>query len=278
MTQINSYKETVDENLVRHMILTSILSVKKRFSGEYGNIVLCCDNKNFWRKEIYPYYKASRKKSREDSGYDWNLIFNTITEVKNDLREHFPYKILEIAHAEADDIIGVLTRHFSPREKILIISSDKDFKQLQRYNGVTQYSPILKKFIETSEPYKYIREHTIRGDRGDGIPNFLSPDDVFVTGKRQKSISKNNIDEWLDLDRRPEDFCDANMLKNYRRNEQLVDLTFIPEEIENKILQEHQKLPIGNMKKVFDYFIKNKMILLMDELSEFKEASYEISI
>ena len=278
MTQINSYQETVDENLIRHMILNSILSVKKKFSGDYGNIILCCDNKNFWRKEIYPYYKASRKKMREDSDYDWNLIFNTITDVKRDLREVFPYKILEVEHAEADDIIGVLTRHFSSREKILIISSDKDFKQLQRYEGVAQYSPILKKFISTSDPYKYIREHIIRGDRGDGIPNFLSPDDVFVSGKRQKALSKNKMVDWLDIDRDPEDFCDSNMLKNYKRNQQLVDLTFVPEEIENQILQEYQKLPTGDMKKVFDYFIKNKMILLMDELSEFKEANYEVSI
>ena len=124
MTQINNYKETVDDNLIRHMILNSILSIKKKFSSEYGNIVLCCDNKNFWRKDLYPHYKASRKKTREESGHDWNLIFNTISDVKRDLRENFPYKILEVEKAEADDIIGVLVAEYSKYGKTLIISSD----------------------------------------------------------------------------------------------------------------------------------------------------------
>lgn len=278
MTQINSYKETVDDNLIRHMILNSILSIKKKFSTEYGSIVLCCDNKNFWRKDLYPYYKALRKKTREESGHDWNLIFNTISDVKKDLRENFPYKILEVEKAEADDIIGVLVAEYSKYGKTLIISSDKDFKQLQRYDNVSQYSPATKSFITTDDPYKYIREHIIRGDRGDGIPNMLSEDDVFVSGNRQKPISKKKLDLWLDLSRPPEEFCDDNMLKNYRRNEVLVDLTFVPTGIKEKILEEYQKHPQGDMKKVFNYFIENKMILLMDELSDFKEENYEVGI
>lgn len=277
MVQINklSKHEELEEGLIKHMILNSILSIKKRFGGDYGNIVICCDNKNFWRKDVFPYYKGNRKKVREDSGYDWNLIFNTITQTKTDLREYFPYKIIEVERTEADDIIGTLVKQFSTKEKMLIVSSDKDFKQLQRYPNVTQYSPILKKFLTTDNPYKYIREHIIRGDRGDGIPNVLSDDDVFVNEKRQKPLSKKKLEDWLDTNRSPEDFCDANMLEKYRRNEQLVDLTFVPTGIQEEILDQFSQDPEGNMTKVFNYFIENKMVLMMDEISNFKEDKYE---
>ena len=275
MVQINNYKQEAEEGLVKHMILNSILSIKKKFGNDYGNIVLCCDNKNFWRKDIFPYYKGNRKKIRENSGYDWSMIFNTITQTKKDLRDNFPYKIIEVERTEADDIIGTLVKNFSKYEKTLIVSSDKDFKQLQRYPNVTQYSPILKKYLVTDEPHKYIREHIIRGDSGDGVPNFLSDDDVFVTDKRQKPLSRKKLNEWLDINRDPKDFCDSNMLSKYKRNEQLVDLSFVPDEIQDKILEEFSKEPDGDMNKVFNYFIENKMVLMMDEISNFKEAKYE---
>lgn len=275
MVQINNYKQEAEEGLVKHMILNSILSIKKKFGNDYGNIVLCCDNKNFWRKDIFPYYKGNRKKIRENSGYDWSMIFNTITQTKKDLRDNFPYKIIEVERTEADDIIGTLVKNFSKYEKTLIVSSDKDFKQLQRYPNVTQYSPILKKYLVTDEPHKYIREHIIRGDSGDGVPNFLSDDDVFVTDKRQKPLSRKKLSEWLDINRDPKDFCDSNMLSKYKRNEQLVDLSFVPDEIQEKILEEFSKEPDGDMNKVFNYFIENKMVLMMDEISNFKEAKYE---
>ena len=149
MVQINNYKQEAEEGLVKHMILNSILSIKKKFGSDYGNIILCCDNKNFWRKDVFPHYKGNRKKVREKSGYDWNMIFNTIWQTKKDLRETFPYKIIEVERTEADDVIGTLVKNFSKYEKTLIVSSDKDFKQLQRYPNVTQYSPILKKYLET---------------------------------------------------------------------------------------------------------------------------------
>ncbi len=275
MTQVGPKTDEIDEGLIRHMILNSILRVKKKHAAEYGNIVICCDNKNYWRKDVYPYYKFSRKKERESSGIDWSLIFNTMNEMKSDLREIFPYKIIETERAEADDIIATLTQTYAPFEKILIMSSDKDFKQLQKYPNVSQYSPIQKKFLVEKNPQKYLREHIIRGDKSDGVPNFLSDDEVFVENRRQKPITKKNITEWLDLSRNPEDFCDANMLKRWKRNESLVDLTKVPDEIRSNILEQFENDPKGDMKKVFDYFIKNRMMLLMEEIDAFKEQKYK---
>jgi hypothetical protein len=270
--------EELSDGLIRHIILNNILSIKKKFSEDYGNVVICCDNKNFWRKDVFEFYKGNRKKTREKSDYDWNMIFNTINSMKIELRENFPYRVIEVDRTEADDIIGVLTKEYCDKDKIMIISSDKDFKQLQRYPNVAQYSPILKKYIVSDDPEGYLREHIVRGDSGDGIPNILSDDDVFlVDGKRQKPISKKKLAEWLDLNRAPEEFCDSNMLYKYNRNTKLVDLTCVPEDIEKEILEQFDNGPQGNMSKVLNYFIQNKMVLLMDEISNFKEENYEIS-
>ena len=275
MTQVGPNTDDIDDGLIRHMILNSILNVKKKFSDEYGNVVICCDNKNYWRKDIFPYYKFSRKRERESSGIDWNLIFNTMNDVKRDLRTTFPYKIIEEDRAEADDIIAVITEEFSPHERMLILSSDKDFKQLQKYPNVSQYSPIMKKYLTENDPYKYLREHIIRGDKSDGIPNFLSDDEVFVENRRQKPVKKKQLLEWLDMSRDPEDFCDANMLKRWKRNESLVDLTKVPFSMKENILMKFEKEPEGNMKKVFNYFITNRMMVLMEEIDGFKEKKYK---
>jgi len=59
-----------DESIIRHMFLNSLRANRKKFTEEYGEIVICADGKNTWRREAYPYYKANRKKSRDESGMD----------------------------------------------------------------------------------------------------------------------------------------------------------------------------------------------------------------
>ena len=198
MQQINyDPKMKLDENLIRHMVLNSLRSYSKQFKSKYGDLVICCDSKIYWRREYFPFYKANRKKDREKSNLDWNLIFQTLNKIRDELKTNFPYRVLEIEGAEADDIIGVLAARLSSSEDILILSSDKDFAQLQKYSSVSQYSPILKRFIKNENPLSYLKEHIIRGDRGDGVPNFLSSDNVFVIGERQKVINKKRLTEWI---------------------------------------------------------------------------------
>ena len=267
-----------DEQMIRHMILNSIRMYNKRYRDEYGQLVICADGMNTWRKEFFPEYKASRKKGREESKQDWNEIFRILQTVRDEIRDYLPYKVVHLEGVEADDVIGTLTmetQEFGQAEPVMIISSDKDFIQLQKYKNVKQFSPIQKKFLVEKNPQKYLREHIIRGDKSDGVPNFLSDDEVFVENRRQKPITKKNITEWLDLSRNPEDFCDANMLKRWKRNESLVDLTKVPDEIRSNILEQFENDPKGDMKKVFDYFIKNRMMLLMEEIDAFKEQKYK---
>jgi 5'-3' exonuclease len=258
----------LDEALIRHMVLNSLRSYARQFKGKYGEIVVACDSKKYWRREVFPFYKAHRKTDREKSAFDWHLIFETLNKIRDELKENFPYKVLEVEGAEADDIIAVLAGRMSPTEDILILSSDKDFVQLQKYPNVAQYSPILKRFVKTENPQEYIKEHIIRGDRGDGIPNFLSPDNVFVLGDRQKVISKKKLQEWINS--RAEDFCTTDtMLRGYKRNQMLVDLDFVPEPIKEQIVLAYDKPKQGSRQKMLNYFIANRLKNLLEVIDEF---------
>ena len=275
MMQIGGKKNIqIEEDLVRHMVLNSLRMYRQKFGKKYGELVICCDDKNYWRREIYPYYKIHRKKDREESGLDWNMIFTVLNAIRDDIRSDFPYKVIQVPHAEADDIIGTLCNRFGhygimndSAEPILILSSDKDFAQLQKYANVEQYSPAGKKYVTCSNPARYVHEHILRGDRGDGVPNFLSADDVFVTGKRQTPLATKKVDLWNGKD--PEEFCDERMLRNYRRNQQLVDLDFVPEEISEEVNEIFNNYKLNERSKIFNYFVKNKMKNMMEVIHEF---------
>lgn len=261
----------IQEDLVRHMILNSIRAYNKKFSSEYGELIIACDDKNYWRKQLFPYYKANRKKTQENSPLDWFKIFEILNKIREELKEFFPYRVIQIDHAEADDIIATLVLENDNKilttEKILILSGDKDFIQLHRFANVKQYDPVRKKFITHSNPNKYIKEHIIRGDAGDGIPNFLSPDSSLVAGLRQKPISSKKLETWLKKE--PEEFCDDEMLRNYKRNQSLIDLSLIPDEIKTKVVEQFESQVGKKRDKLFNYFVKNRLKNLMEAIGDF---------
>ena len=264
----------IDENMIRHMVLNSIRMYKVKFGDKYGELVICADDKKYWRRDVFPYYKASRKKARAESPYDWNLIFETLNKVRDEIRENFPYRVIQVDKTEADDVIGTLCHTYGAElknestEPILILSSDKDFMQLQKFVNVEQYSPIAKKFLKEANPVRFLKEHIIKGDRGDGIPNILSSDDTFIAEARQKPVVEKKLNTWVEQN--PEDFCDATMLKNYRRNESLIDLSKVPTEFSDKILETYRSpRQVKGKDKILNYFIKNRMKLLMEHIQEF---------
>jgi len=246
---------------------------RQKFAAEYGELIIACDDKNYWRKDIFPYYKAHRKEDRSKSTHDWNKIFECLNKIRDELKQYFPYKVIQIERAEADDIIGVLAKKYgtylnnSDTEKVLILSGDKDFGQLQKYLNVDQYSPVLKKWIRIQDPHRFLREHIMKGDRGDGIPNFLSEDSCIISKKRQKPLASKKIDMWIDLE--PEKFCNTEMIRNYRRNEALVDLEQVPVEISEKILEQYENCKPAKRSGLLNYFIKNRLKNLMDVIGEF---------
>jgi len=265
MAQIANHKGKLEESLIRHMVLNIIRTHVKNFKAEYGEVVLCCDNRKYWRKEFFPFYKANRKKTRDKSDLDWHLIFDILGKLKQELKDNFPYKVLDVEGAEADDIIGTLVPIYSPHQKILILSSDGDFLQLQNYKDVKQYNPSQKKYVKSENPILELKEKIIRGDKGDGIPNMFSPSDCFVRDLRQKPITQKTLEKYLSEDVKNFSYDEA---VNFGRNQTLIDLTFIPQEIKEKIINTYEETKPAKG-KLLNYFIEHKLKNLMEVIEEF---------
>ena len=257
--------KTIDESMVRHMILNSIRMYRMEHHDEYGEVVLTWDSKHSWRRDYFPEYKASRRKGREESDLDWDDIFGTLNKIRNEIKENFPYKYLEVFGAEADDIIGFLCEE-NRDEKIMIISGDKDFIQLQKFPNVKQWSPITKKDVNGFNPTTYLKEHILRGDTSDGVPNVLSPDNTFVDGLRQRPLSRKKIQSWLLGG--GSDWNDE-VKRNFQRNSTLIDLSRTPEELKNQIRLEYNNAPHGDRSKLLNYFMQNKLKELTENIGEF---------
>ena len=265
MMSMGKDQSQVDISMVRHMVLNSLRMYRQKYHEEYGELVLCCDGRHSWRREHFPPYKASRKTNREASSQDWTQIFGCLDTIKSELKEYFPYKYIEIEDAEADDIIGFLAKTWGV--PIMIISGDKDFIQLQVRDNVDQYSPITKKIVYDVNPAKYLKEHILRGDSSDGVPNFLSADNCIVDKIRQTPITKKKIELWIDQD--PEDFCNEEQLRNYHRNMKLIDLQYTPSNIANQVGMQFNEVPKGKRSGLLNYFIERKLNNLIQDIGEF---------
>jgi len=270
MAQIGNHKNMeVDENMLRHMILNSLRMYRKKFSEEFGELVICADDRNYWRREIYPYYKAGRKKSRDRDELDWNAIFTSLNKIRDELKEFFPYRVIQIETAEADDVIGTIvhregTELNTGAEQVLILSGDKDYIQLHKYANVKQYDPVRKRWITHSSPEKYLYEHIIKGDTGDGVPNILSADNCLVVGDRQRPITKKRLEEWQDINTMSEE-----VKRNYMRNKALIDLSQIPDHISEQVLDVWLSDNEKDRSQLMNYFIQNKLKNLMEVINEF---------
>ena len=270
MMHLNTTKrDSVDVGMVRHMILNSLRMYRQNYFKEFGEFVICYDSKNYWRREYFPEYKAGRRKSRETSSHDWNDIFECLNTIKSEIKDNFPYKVLEVYGAEADDIIATLCGELEfDNGKTLILSGDKDFIQLHKFKNVKQYSPITKKFINGEDPKEYLYQHILKGDSSDGVPNVLSPDNTFVDGLRQKPLSKKKISEWAGP------LCEQilpndEIKRNYQRNKKLIDLQETPKELYLECIRTYQDAPEGDRSKLLNYFIKNRLNDLMENIGDF---------
>ena len=257
--------DTVDEDMVRHMILNSVRMYRMMFTEEYGEVVFAWDSRHYWRRDYFPEYKLNRKMGREKDSRDWDQIYGVLNKIKDEVRLNLPYKYLEVYGAEADDIIGFLCEE-NRDEKIMIISGDKDFIQLQKYPNVKQWSPITKKDVNGFNPTTYLKEHILRGDTSDGVPNVLSPDNTFIDGLRQRPLSRKKIQSWLLGG--GSDWNDE-VKRNFQRNSTLIDLSRTPEELKNQIRLEYNNAPHGDRSKLLNYFMQNKLKELTENIGEF---------
>jgi len=259
-----------NEEMIRHMVMNSLRGFNQKFKNKYGNMVLCSDAGNTWRRDIFPQYKYKRKKDRTESSFDWDNIFDILTRIKNELKENFPYVMMYEEKCEADDIIAILTKYYYQHEKIMIVSGDKDFIQLQFYKNVEQYAPIQKKYVGFDEEgirldaKEFLLEQIMKGDRSDGIPNILSPDDCFVTGEKQKPMTKKRLEEYSDIANHTDE-----IRTNWLRNSKLIDLNQIPQVYEDAIINSYRSYKVNDRRKLLTYFIENKLKSWMENISDF---------
>lgn len=273
MVDIDKIQNNIEIDLIRHIFLNSIRHNRMKHKHKYGEMILCWDGKNSWRRSIFPHYKANRRKDlSDDSGLNWKQIYDCLNTIREEMKEEMPYINLQVEGAEGDDVIAVLCHKYGTElnsgDKILILSGDKDFIQLQSYGNVFQYNPIKNEPVSVIDPALYKYELILRGDTGDGVPNFLSDDDTFINKeKRQKPILKKKLDGWLL--QKPEEFCDENMLRNYHRNRKLIDLWAIPENIKNDILNQYDNAKPNSRSNIMNYFMKMRLKNLMESIGDF---------
>lgn len=236
------------KDILRHVLHQSLLSYKRKYTSEYGEMIIACDGEKYWRKDVFPQYKANRKKSRETSTLDWENVFAHMDTMKAELRTIFPWKVIEVPEAEGDDIMGVMTKYalehgegeglFDEPKPILLITSDGDMKQLHELGPVKQWSPHQKKLVAKPEK-NFLLDKIIRGDAGDGIPSVLSPDDWFTNsaydGIRAKPVTKAVIERFskgLGLNEEEK--------VRYERNRVMVDLDCTPEFVTKLIIEQYE--------------------------------------
>ena len=269
ISNVVTQKLDIEEDLIRHMILNSLRMHRAKHREKFGELVLCIDGSKNWRKEVYPQYKHKRKDARKESKMDWSEVFRIMNMVKEEIKENFPYKVVEVDEVEADDMVGVLcdyTQEFGQYEEVMIISGDKDFAQLQKYKNIHQYSPITRKYIKEATPRKQLMELILKGDTADGVPNVLSGDNVFVDGDRQTPLRQKKIDELINDPKA----LGEEVYRNYLRNKKLIDLTETPEPLREKIIYNYENQDKwDNKSKVFPYLVEKRCRRLLEDVKDF---------
>jgi len=272
------------KSLVKHVALTMLLSLKKRFKG--AKIILCCDSSTYWRTGVFPAYKGHRKHKKKDGKLDWAMVKESLHELKFDLAENFPYTVLEVPLCEADDIIAVLCKHYQENEldqtglyespgEVTICSTDQDFQQLQKYKNVSQWNNVTKKSLKCDDPALFLLGHILTGDDGDNIPNICTPD-AWAIDRAENVAKKLKATSFMTV--RVASFNELGIKAcenkaeqmHYRRNEVLVDFDNIPDAIYNSIIEAYSTTEVkGTKGKVFNYLAKNRMKLLVGDYASF---------
>lgn len=263
-------KEQVDMHVVRNLCIERLKAHKNKLKEFGPEIVIAFDSRHYWRKDIFPYYKGKRASARAASTFDWNAFFPMFDQFKQELREFFPVKCIEVHGAEADDIMAVLSSRYGPHMPVCIVTSDNDMIQIQQQvcPTVKQWSPWHKKFLTPKNAEYDLFEHICTGDAGDGVPNILSDDDTFMADpkKRQKPIRKDKLESWKQYGMNsPEYFCpDAASLDRFTRNRNLIDLRCIPEDLAAKIVESYDAAEPAQG-KMFTYLTANRLTKILKE-------------
>jgi len=274
--KLSAYGEGQENNfdLVTHIFLQKILRLKSEFKVKSMDVFLCFDHKNNWRKEIFPNYKESRARARRESDINYENFFKFLDVFQEELKENFPFFTFKKLRLEADDWIACFAEYFNKiGEDTIVISTDKDFHQLQKFPHVRQYNHVKHEMFKDPDPKFSLQLKVLCGDSGDGIPNILSPDDVFITeGTRQKKFGEKKATAAI-LENKPIEVWafENGHTVNYKRNNELINFEYIPEDIKEDIILEYVNYKkIGSdIFKLNGYFKSRGLKALANRLSEF---------
>lgn len=240
----NAKVEINEENLLRSL-LQRIYNYKAQFQNEYGRMIICCDSPKNWRKDVFPYYKQKRKEKRNEDEKDWNSIFNMFSMAKANMAKNLQEIVLEIEGLEADDLIALGTRLINKRPH-LILSIDKDMNQLLKNPGVHFYHLMHRDYVNYDP--RYLLEQVLTGDKSDGIPSILCKDDHFINPPEKRVVLSSKYKDKVEILNEEEikhAFSDKDnleeILQNYKRNRQLIDLDYIPSQYTEIFKQEFLK-------------------------------------
>lgn len=223
-------EDVVSLGFLRHMILMSLLSNRRRFKSEYPELVLACDAPNNWRKIAHLFYKAHRQALKDADSFDWDTYFVNFNIIKDEIRAIFPFKMIQVDGAEGDDIVGVLSNHLTDK-KILIHGKDKDFHQCCANPNVKLWNPMTQKLSVDDNPKYNIFAKCCRGDAGDGVPNILSPTNSFTDKIRQKQLRETKIQEYF-----TSGIADFEIKSRFDTNQKLIDFNYIPDDLKKQII------------------------------------------
>lgn len=277
----NELKGGDPKNMIKHIILNQLLGLKRRFGGQ---LIICCDSRSYWRRAEFPSYKGHRKHSKDAGFLDWTMVYEVLGEMKQELSEFFPYKVLEVAGAEADDIIPVLISYFDENElvntglieepaEIVIVSTDGDYSQLQKYRQVKQWNNVTKKMLVSKNPKQDLIGYICQGQTKDNIPNVCTSDKWAADRAADipARASPFKTSRLIDFYNRGYDAClNEDEKRNYRRNELLLDFDKIPSSVQGDIIRSYHSTEItSSKKKIYDYLLGKRMKLLIASHSDF---------
>lgn len=229
-----------------------------------NEIVLAVDAKNSWRYEFWPRYKEDRKKKREKSTDDfpWDKFFERYEDFLNDIKEHFPIKVMRIDKSEGDDIIGCLVNKFS--KQFHIISTDKDFIQLLS-DRVKLYDPLKKEYIEHPYPKMFLIEQCLIGQSKDSIFNIKTPLD-WPEGKRKPGFGPKACEKAMAEGLQK--FLESNGLKErFSFNRTLIDFTKIPDDVCQYIIDEYSSYKYPHPDNMWKYIKKKEWSDFIDNFT-----------
>ena len=194
-----------------------------------------CKRENIWRNELFPQYKANRANGSEDGfmgGPFFKMAYEEGLFIKGGAKA-----ILKHPKLEADDCIAISVKHLInryPKCHIYIITSDKDYLQLNAHN-VDLYNLTYKNIAESNSSTGNSKDDLeikiIMGDSSDNIPSAFpkcGPKTALkcITDPEFFKKKMNNNPEFY---------------KQYKLNQLLVNFNNIPENLVEEFMYSIKK-------------------------------------